>query len=176
MRSLSHDDISYAMETTSVIHEPDRRIDTFGSTNFEYCLITELMDNVNQVRVREGRVEAERPRILRPEGYSDLMFEGFGEQADAFREWFKEVGGNLSFLKYGFNFATRDVRESVVHESAALVADQVMEEVRASGNPSKAIILGVDDTWEISLIKFTMEMVEKSGDINVFDFQRRGLL
>ena len=38
MSSLSFDDIAYAMETTKVVHEPDRRIDTFGTTNFEFHL------------------------------------------------------------------------------------------------------------------------------------------
>jgi hypothetical protein len=40
----------------------------------------------------------------------------------------------------------------------------------------QAIIQGVDDTWEISLLKFTVEMIAKSRGINLFDFKRRGLL
>ena len=44
----------------------------FGTTNFEYCLITELMDQVNQVRVREGRIEAGRPKILQPENMANM--------------------------------------------------------------------------------------------------------
>ena len=63
MSELSFDDISYAMETTVVAHEPDRLIDTFGTTNFEFQLLTEPMDEVGKVRVREGRMEAERPKI-----------------------------------------------------------------------------------------------------------------
>jgi hypothetical protein len=38
------------------------------------------------------------------------------------------------------------------------------------------VIQGVDDTWEISLLKFTVDMIAKSQGINVFDFKRRGLL
>ena len=175
MRSLSFDDISYAMETTRVLHEPDRRIDTFGTTNFEFNLLTESMDTVNEVRIREGRIQAERPRILRPEGYEDLLFEGFGEQASAFADWFRE-NGDITFLKYGFNFIQRDLSESTVHDGIEIVAERVLEDIRATGNPSRAVIVGVDDTWEISLLKFTFEMIEKSQEINVFDFKRRGLL
>ncbi len=82
MAALSFDDIAYAMEHTVVLHEPDRLIDTFGTTNFQFHLLTEPMDSVGTVRIREGRMEAERPKILRPEGYRDLLFEGFGEQAE----------------------------------------------------------------------------------------------
>ena len=45
-----------------------------------------------------------------------------------------------------------------------------------SANPLAAVIHGVDDAWEICLLKFTVEMIGKSQGINVFDFKRRGLL
>ena len=49
-------DFQYALENTHVLHEPDRRIDTFGTTQFEFQLVSELMDSVSAVRVREGRI------------------------------------------------------------------------------------------------------------------------
>jgi len=175
MSSLSLDDISYAMEETMVVHEPDRRIDTFGTTHFEFHLLTEPMDAVGEVRVREGHMEAERPKILRPSGYEDLMFEGFGEQAEAFADWFRQYG-NVSLIRYGFNFAKRRFSESTVHEPIEAVRDRIVDDIRTSGNPSRAVILGIDDTWEISLIKFTLDMIGKSLEINAFDFRRRGMM
>ncbi len=172
----SDDDILYALESTQVLYEPDRRIDTFGTTRFQFHLISELMDTVNRVRVRNGEISAERPRIVRPDGYDDLLFEGFGEQGEAFREWFKRFGGDVAFLKYGFSFSKSNVKENIVHDSLEDVRDRVLEETRSSGNPLSAVIHGVDDTWEICLLKFTMDMIQKSQGINVFDFKRRGLL
>lgn len=176
MSSLSHDDFIYTLETTRVLREPDRRIDTFGSTQFEFSLISELMDDAGEIRIREGRIEAGRPRILRPEGHEDLLFDGFGEHAEAFRDWFRHSGGNLAFLKYGFSFSKTDLSESLVHDSLEAVCDRVIGTVETSGNPLKAVIHGIDDTWEISLLKFTFDMIQSSLDINVFDFKRRGLL
>ena len=173
---ISHDEISWALENTEVLYEPDRRIDTFGSTNFEFFLVSELMDEIDQVRIRQGKMEAQRPMIVRPDGYDDLRFEGFGEHAEAFAEWFREVGGDISFLKYGFTFAMRDMSESIVHDSLEAVSDRVVEDVRSGGNPIQAVISGVDETWDISLLKFNMDMIQKSQEINVFDFKRRGLL
>ena len=46
------DDIQYALETTRVLREPDRRIETFGDTRFQFQIISELMDQVGQVRIR----------------------------------------------------------------------------------------------------------------------------
>ena len=169
-------DISYALENTTVLHEPDRRIDTFGSTKFEFRLVSELMDEAGAIRVRDGVIEAEKPLILRPEGFSGFDFDGFGEGAAAFGSWLKENIDRLAILKYGFRFRKNDVSEHVVHEPMEVVCGKLVDETRASGNPMRAIIRGVDDTWEICLLKFTLEMIQKSHKINIFDFKRRGLL
>lgn len=175
MSTLSPDDIAYAMEHTRVLHEPDRLIDTFGSTSFRFHLLTEPMDSVGTVRVREGWMEAERPRILKPDGYDDLLFEGFGEQAAAFADWFRHHG-NLAFFQYGFSFAKRSLSEELVHSPVEEVRDRILGEIRSNGDPLRALIYGVDDSWEVSLIKFTMELIARSLRINVFDLKRRGLL
>ena len=172
----SQDDIQYALESTEVLLEPDRRIDTFGSTSFEFHLISELMDSVNETRVREGVLHADRPTIIKPEAYSDLEFEGFGEQAEAFSQWLHENAADISILKYGFSFRKDKVIEDVVNEPFNDVRDKVMERANRNSNPLSAVIHGVDDAWEVCLLKFTVEMIGKSQGINVFDFQRRGLL
>lgn len=172
----SEDDIHYAFETTRVLYEPDRMIDTFGSTSFEFTLITELMDAVSQVRVREGRINAERPTILRPEDSADFNFDGFGEQAQAFGEWLSAHASEFAFLKYGFNFSRTDISESVVHDSLEVVSDRVITNAKEMGNPLTAVIAGIDEAWEICLLRFTLQMIEKSQEVNRFDFRRKGLL
>lgn len=172
----SEDDIQYALETTEVIYEPDRRIDTFGSTSFEFTLLAEPMDDVTKVRIRTGRITAEKPMILRPDPSADLEFEGFGEQAAAFADWIKSRVKDLSALQYGFNFRKSDVTERLVSDSLENVRQRVLEEARHVSNPLSVVIQGVDDTWEICLLKFMMEIIQKSHRINLFDFKRRGLL
>lgn len=169
-------DFRYALENTTVLHEPDRRIDTFGSTQFEFQMISELMDSANTTRIREGRLQADKPLIVKPAHADEWNFEGFGEEGAAFGQWVKQNIKDLAILKYGFNFKRSEVSEEVVHEPIEAVADRLRENQRVSGNPLRAIIQGVDDTWEISLLRFTLEMMEKSQNINVFDFKRRGLL
>ena len=176
----SQDDIQYALETTRVLREPDRRIDTFGDTRFEFQLISELMDRVGEVRIRSGEVEAQRPRILRPEAFRDIELEGFDanarERLDRMIEQMRHQCRNLAFLQYGFRFRRGNVHEEIVHDSIDAVRDRVMEEIRRSGNPSLAVIEGVDDTWEVSILKFAFEMILKSHEINAFDFKRRGMI
>jgi hypothetical protein len=176
----SPDDIQYALETTRVLHEPDRRIDTFGETRFEFQLLSELMDRPAEVRIRTGTVEAMRPRILRPDHYREIELEGFDDSArrrlDALVERLRREGKDLAFLQYGFQFRRSTVSEEIVHDSLEAVRDRVLEDLRRSGNPSRAVIEGVDDAWEVSLFKFAFEMILHSRDINAFDFKRRGML
>ncbi len=176
----SPDDIQYALETTQVLHEPDRRIDTFGDTRFEFQMISEPMDKVGEVRIRSGEMEAQRPRIVKPEAYQGIELEGFNDDArarlDELIRRYQEAGHNLAFLQYGFQFKRGQVREEIVHEPLELVRDRVMEDLRRTGNPALAIIQGVDDAWEASLLKFSLEMIMSSHDINTFDFKRRGLI
>ena len=176
----SPDDIFYALETTKVLHEPDRRIDTFGETNFEFQLISELMDRVGEVRIRTGSVEAMRPRILRPSAYQEVELEGFDPSArtrfDQLVEKLRAEGKDLAFLQYGFQFKRGQVHEEIVHEDIDSVRQRVLEDIRRTGNPSRAIIEGVDDAWEIAILKFSFEMILRSHEINTFDFKRRGLI
>jgi hypothetical protein len=176
----SPDDIQYALEMTKVLREPDRRIDTFGDTRFEFQLISELMDRGGEVRIRTGEMEAMRPRILRPENYRQIELEGFDDSArarlDAMVDKLKSEGRNLAFLQYGFQFKRGQVHEEVIHDSLDAVRERVLEDIRRTGNPSRAVIEGVDDAWEVSILKFSFEMILRSHEINAFDFKRRGML
>ena len=176
----SQDDIQYAMETTRVLHEPDHRIQTFGETRFEFQLLSEPMDQVGRVRIRTGEVEAMKPRILRPEPYREIELEGFDENArarlDAMVEKLISEGKNLAFLQYGFRFKRGAVNEEIIHDSIESVRARVLEDIRRTGTPSRAIIEGVDDNWEISILKFSFEMILHSHEINAFDLMRKGLI
>lgn len=176
----SPDDIQYALEMTKVLREPDRRIETFGETRFEFQLISELMDRAGEVRVRTGEVEAMRPRIMRPEPYREIELEGFDESArarlNAMVEKFRSEGRNLAFLQYGFQFRRGHVQEEIIHDSIDAVRERVLEDIRRTGNPARAVIEGVDDAWEVSILKFSFEMILRSHEINAFDFKRKGLL
>ena len=174
---MNRSSIDYAMRHTRVLYVPDRRIDSFGDTRFNFRLITEPMEEVGVCRIRSGWVEANRPRILRPADLRGIETEGFGADAGRFFDWMQEHGARLQTLfEYGFRFGRSDVSEEIVHDTPAEVADRVVAEALSSGDAFRAVISGVDDAWEVSLLYFMVQMIQKSHEINVFDFRRRGLL
>src|SRR5437868_12963855 len=111
---MKPDDFQYAIENTQVIVAPEGQIATFGSTSFNFYLISELMDQVDQVRVRNGRIHAERPQILTPEHFRRLLLDGFGEKAERYAEQLQEQLRNVAVLRYGFQFRKTDVTQETV--------------------------------------------------------------
>ena len=170
----SEDDLHYALENTRVIVSPERRIETFGATSFHFFLVTELMDRVNQIRVRDGRIHADRPQILTGENFAKLTLEGFGEKARKFADLLQ--ARNAALLKYGFQIRKDDLAESLVHDSLEAVLHRVASQVPDAIRGNSAVIQGVDEGWEICLLKFTVEMIQQSAGRNIQDFRRKGLL
>ena len=164
------------MENTQVIVAPERRIETFGRVDFHFYLISELMDEANQVRVRDGQIQAERPQIVTAANCARLLLEGFGEPAREFATWMERQQKNMSLLKYGFQFRKTGVVENIVHSPLEQVIERVREQVTASRQSCSAIIQGVDDAWEVCLLKFTMELVQQSAGGNLGEFRKRGMI
>ena len=165
----------YVIENTQVIHAPERRIETFGSTSFRFYLVTELMDSVNTVRVRDGRLHAEQPQIIAPGHFRRMLLEGFGEKAEQYMDWLQQNSSHLAVLKYGFQFRKTDISETLVHNPLEEVIQRIKDQVDYSEDPLSAIIQGVDEGWEISLLKFAGDLIQESASSHVGEFRKRGL-
>src|SRR3981081_1261734 len=174
--TMKKDDFDYAIENTQVILAPEQQIATFGSTSFNFYLISELMDRVDQVRVRNGKIHAERPQIVTPDHYTRLLLEGFGEKAQRYVEQLRENLRNIAVLRYGFQFRKTDVTEETLRDSMSSVINRTKNHVENANEPLSAVIQGVDDAWEVCLLKFTIDMIERSSGGNIGDFRKRGLI
>jgi hypothetical protein len=172
---LSPDDFHYALENTRVLLAPSRRLDTFGTSLFNYFLVTEEMDAVNLSRVREGHIHAERPQIITPQNMARLLLEGFGDQGERFAEHISSQPGRFAFLKYGFRISKSDIRSYDVHEPAENVAGKLKEELERKNEPLTALLTGVDDGWEVCLLKFMVDLINASAPGNMGDFRERGM-
>jgi len=173
---MTEDDFQYAIENTRVILAPERQIASFGSTSFHFYLISELMDQVNEIRVRDGKIHAERPQILTPEYYCRLLLEGFGEKAQRYVDQLRDHVRDVAVLRYGFQFRKTEVTENTVRDTMEAVIARTKSKVEHSEEPLSAVIQGVDDAWEVCLLKFTIDLIQRSTGENLGDFRRRGLL
>ncbi len=176
LRMIEEHDFQYAMENTRVVVQPQRIIETFGSTSFRFLLVSELMDEVNAVRIRGGRIEAERPRIVSPHHFSKLLLDGFGGLAREFADWVEQHASSFRVLRYGFQLRKSDLEQSIVRDSMETVLGQLKEDMNGKSDPAAALIAGVDEAWEICLLKFTMDLIQRSSSENLEEWRRRGLI
>jgi hypothetical protein len=173
---LNEDSIHYAMENTRVMVAPQNRIETFGTTVFRFFMVTELMDSVDRVRVRDGRLHAERPAIITPAHFQKMLAEDFGERAGEFMEWLQRNAPDFAVMRYGFQFRKTDVQESIVNSPVEAVVARLRDEVDRAEDPLSTVIHGVDEGWEVCLLKFATDMIQRSAAGNVDEWKRRGLL
>lgn len=165
-------DFWYAVNNTEVLELPRGRLETFGSTQINYRLVTELMDSIGKVRVREGRIQSFRPEILTPQSFTESPLEGFqAGQAEDFMRWLRKHEADLVLLKYGFKIRHETVTESIVHDSVDNVVERVRADLKAKADPLSALVLGVDEPWEVCLLKLLYEVVKQSAPINARDLR-----
>jgi len=105
-----------------------------------------------------------------------VLLEGFGEKARHYADFLEHHGKRLAFLKYGFQFRKMEVTEEVVHSPLPDVVARIQSSISRADEPLTAIIEGVDDAWEVCLLKFTVDLVQKSSGGNLNDFRRKGFL
>ena len=163
-------DFWYAVHHTNVVHGPSRALETFGETRINYRHLAELPDDPGKVRVREGRLEAHKPAIITPEAYVQDMMEGFGEQARQYLEFLKQHE-ELRILQYGYRLSQESFSEQVVTDSLEAVTARVVADVAAGNDAFAAVIQGVDDPWDVSLVHFFWLHVNASAPVNVRELE-----
>jgi hypothetical protein len=165
-------DFWYAVNNTEVISVPERRLETFGATLVNYHLVTELMDSVDKVRVREGKLKAFRPEIIMPQSIDQMMLEGFGSEAGDYADWLHKNAREMQILKYGFKVQKQEVNDYILTDSLQGVVDRVKEQVAERGDPLDAVLVGVDRPWEVCLLKLMVELVQHSVAGNIQDIRQ----
>jgi hypothetical protein len=145
---------------------PSKRLETFGATILNYHMISEFMDDANRVRVRDGRIHAYRPQIVAPASFADSILEGFGVEAEKYAKWLRDNVTNLRILEYGFKIKKEEFSESVITDKVETVTERVRRDVRETGDPFSAVVLGVDEPWEVCLVKLMAQVVQRSAERN----------
>jgi hypothetical protein len=166
-------DFWYAVNNTEIVLMPNQHLETFGATVLNYRLVSEMMDSVNQIRVREGRIQAHQPHIITPEAYSETILEGFGEQAGQYVDWLKEHESDIRILQYGYTLKQEAFSEHVITDDLKNVVERIKGEVENGSDPHTAVVQGVDDPWDVCLVKLFWEVIRLSAAPNIRELQKR---
>lgn len=164
------DKIKRALDQTELIRAPRRELDTFGSSVIDYYVVTELVGNLSVVR--DGKVIAERPKIVTPAYLVNV--EGFSEQAKKYISMMARERPYESGIFYRYKNEPGGM--NVVSEPIKQVIDKLSSQLEEQHNPLSTIIKGVEELWDVSLLMFIYELTNKSARTNMAEFNRKGLL
>lgn len=170
--------IQRAIENTELIRSPKQKLATFGVTDIYYYLLTkplysELADNIDETVVREGRIIAERPKIVTPH-YLLSLFQGF-EHGQEYADYIlRNYGPNEPGLLY--RYRNEPAEMNISSSPMESVVQNISRKIDEENNPLAAIIKGIDELWDISLMKFIHDLTRRSLSSNVMELGMRGLL
>jgi len=164
------DRIKYALENTELVRGPQQNLSTFGSSVVDYYVVTELVGNISVVR--DGKVIAERPKIVTPAYLVNI--EGFSEQARKYIAMMARERPHESGIFYRYKNEPKGM--NVVSEPINQVISKLSSQIEEEHNPLSTIIRGVEEVWDVSLLMFIYELTTKSVRTNMAEFNRRGFL
>lgn len=174
-----HDEkIEYAVSRTEILRPPKQSLSTFGTTSIYYYLLTEpsyaeFSRDKDETVIREGRVIAQKPRIVTPYYLSRL--EGFSNEArEYFNSLIADYGPDAPGLFYTYRNEPREL--NIVSDQLPVVVDKLNAEIDKHGDPLTSIIKGQDNLWDVSLMKFIYDVARNSVRKNLFQMNARGLL
>jgi len=176
--SSNDERIEYAVNNTHVLRAPRQTLATFGTTNLYYYLLSEpsykdIVDGEDETVVREGTVLSERPKVVTPNYLVNT--EGFSDYARRYLEMvMQEYGSDTPGLLYGYKNEPKEM--NIVSSDMDSVIHRLEEQLDKDGNPLAAIIKGVDELWDVSLLKFIFDTTRGSLSSNTLELGRRGLL
>ncbi len=176
--NIDDEKISDAVRRTEILRAPRQSLFTFGTTSIYYYLVTEpayseLINNITETVVREGRLIAERPRIVTPYYLSNL--EGFSADARTyFDALIRAHGPDAPGLLYAYRNEHKGL--NIVSDNLLSVVDKLNARIDKRGDPLTAIIKGQDELWDVALMKFIFEMTRNSLQDNLSQMGARGLL
>jgi hypothetical protein len=162
---------------TRIIRPPKQNLATFGVTNIYYYLVAEATYNElikgSDTVIREGRVIAERPRIVTP--YYLSRVQGFSPEA---KKYFEMLMNTYDPRSPGLYYAYRNEPKelNVVSDQIPAVVDKLNSEIDRKNDPLTSIIKGEDTLWDVSIMKFIYDITERSVGSNVSQMAQRGLL
>ena len=167
-----------AVEQTWVVRFPKQHLMTFGSTNIAYYVVTQpiyqdLQPDKHEGVVRTGRVVAERPAVITPTYAMNLQ--GFSKEAyEYFRHVAQEQGPNSPGILY--QYRNEADKMDIVSGVPGDIAHRISQDLDRRNENMSVVMVGVDELWDVALLKFIYEFTSSSASHNVREFRASGLL
>jgi hypothetical protein len=116
--------------------------------------------------VRKGKVKAEQPTLITPtyamnlKGFSDEAYKYFSQVAHLY-------GANSPGIMYQYNNEPENLE--ILSGNPNEIAHRISKELRDKKNDLSVVISGVDEFWDVALLKFIYEFTASSQNSSTPD-------
>ncbi|MDA1226960.1 MAG: hypothetical protein O3A33_03215 [Chloroflexi bacterium] len=167
-----------AIEKTWIVRFPKQHLATFGTTNVAYYVVTEpIYQHLNSGRqegvIRTGRVIAEQPAIVTP--YYAMNLKGFSSEAYEYLRYMSQTfGSNSAGVLY--QYRNQADNTEIVTGYPDEIANRIGDDLDERKDDLAVVMVGVDEYWDVALLKFIYQFTSSSAGKNMQEFKSRGLL
>lgn len=172
-RTPTEFDFAYAVRHTRIVCAPERLLDPFDQTTIDYTLLAQPMDDPSQTRIREGKLQTFPPRLILPGELTTQELEGFGPQAQQYLDFLKEHASRIRILRYAYRLRREAFSETLVSEPIDAVCARAKAAFARRGNHAAALVMGVDEPWDVCLLHLFMRLVQASVPRAIQAFERQ---
>ena len=163
---------------TVVVKLPKQKLASFGTSVVTYNMVTkplyqalDMDKQTEEAVLRRGTVKAERPQIVTPQFLSRTQ--GFGDEAQEFmRELIRRGQADDPGILYTYSHTPGHME--IISNRPEDVADRISRQIDIESRPLEAVVLGVDELWDVSLMKFIFDLTNSSAPTNAADLLRSG--
>jgi hypothetical protein len=172
--------IKYVLKQTKILKWPEHLLSTFGSSIVYYYVLTEPVysefeKHSKETVIREGKITWGKPKILTPSYI--IRSEGFSEEARRAYEMLIRENPDLAGILYPLELQIQSDKTNIIPGNWEKVYEWLKQETDNKGNALTTVIKGVNILWDVSLIKFILEMTIKSAHLaQLPELKKRGLI
>ena len=123
--------------------------------------------------VRSGKVKAEQPTLITPTYAMNLN--GFSEDAYHYFDQVAQMyGPNSPGIMYQYNNEPKGLE--ILSGNPNEIAHRISKELKDKKNDLSVVISGVDEFWDVALLKFIYEFTASSVSFNSREMRGAGLM
>ena len=151
-----------ALVQTEIVRLRVSYLSTFDTTVIPYIFLAESTVNLGDTLVRQGKILVHKPAIILPEEMP--QFEGFEFEkeyqvnAEMVRMFLLVRGISFPSLKYEHEISKLDIYEGRLDKAKA----HFKQELERTENVQTGLIIGPEDTWQLSLLIYVGLLIGKS--------------
>ncbi|MFC1935730.1 hypothetical protein ACFLX9_03090 [Chloroflexota bacterium] len=170
--------IARAAYLTKVVRAPKQHLATFGSSRLDYYIVTEpaykeWSPDEDESVIRHGTITSNLPTLATP--HYMLNLDGFSEDAYRYMATLAQrYGPNSPGILY--QYKNEPGKLDIVSGKVQDVADRVAGDLSTTKQDSAVVITGLDELWDVSLLKFIYEYTGRSAISNAQEMEAMGLL